>query len=293
MLSIKKCPRTARRAAVRSPLEAYLREVGDTALLTADEERALARRVEVGDTGARDRMVRANLRLVVNIARRYTGGGLALQDLIAEGNLGLLRAVAGFDPARGTRFATYATCWIKQSIRRGLVHFAKTVRVPEHVVGLLARWRRATHQLADELGRPPADEEVARLLGLPAKTLGILKQAIRVHDATPQGDRGAEGRSFGETLADRRSEAPVAEMIRADELRHMTALLEAMGQREATILRMRFGLDGEEPMTLREIGECLGLTRERVRQIERKALQKLRADLDPERSPIVSDGGRT
>jgi RNA polymerase primary sigma factor len=285
MLTIKKCTRTARREAVRSPLETYLREISETALLTADEERELARRIEVGDTEARDRMVRANLRLVVNIARGYTGGGLALQDLIAEGNLGLLRAVDGFDPARGTRFATYATYGIKQSIRRGLVNSAKTVRVPKYTVNQLAEWRRATNKLTDELGRPPTVEEVARLLGLPRRKLDILKQAIRVHGSTPQGDRGDEGRSIGETLADRRSGTPVTEMIKTDDLKHLMVLLEKMGQREATVLRMRFGLDGDEPRTLREIGGCLGLTHERVRQIERKALEKLKADLDPEGSP--------
>jgi RNA polymerase primary sigma factor len=280
MLAIKKRTRTARREAVRSPLETYLREVSETALLTADEERELARRIEVGDTGARDRMVRANLRLVVNIARGYTGRGLALEDLIAEGNFGLLRAVQGFDPARGTRFATYATYWIKLSIRRGLINTAKTVYVPEHMVGLMAEWRWATQKLADKFGRPPTDEEVAGLLGLSEKRLDSLKQAIRAHDSAPQGDRGDEGRLLGEALADHRSEAPDAEMIRADEERHMTALVEGTGRREAAVVRMRFGLDGDEPRTLQEIGGRLGLTHERVRQIEREALRELKAVLD-------------
>jgi RNA polymerase primary sigma factor len=266
-------------------LETYLRAISGTALLTAVEERDLARRIEVGDTEARDRMVRANLRLVVNIARRYAGGGLALQDLIEEGNLGLLRAVEKFDPAMGTRFATYATFWIKQSIRRGLVNTAKTVRVPVHMVERLAKLRQVTHKLTDELGRPPTEEEVAELLGLPRKKLDILKQAIRVHDSPPQGDRGDEGRSIGERIADRRSETPDAEMIRTDDLRHMMVLLETMGEREAVVLRLRFGLDGDEPKTLRGIGACLGLTSERVRQIEREALRKLKEGLDPEGSP--------
>src|SRR5467141_437475 len=158
---------------VQSPLETYLREINETALLTADEEKELAYRIATGDHEARDQMVRANLRLVVNIARGYTGKGLALQDLIEEGNLGLLRAVEGFDPTMGTRFSTYASYWIKQSIKRALVNTAKTIRVPAYMVELLSKWRRATAQLTDELGRPPTPEEVAILLEIPKKKLRI------------------------------------------------------------------------------------------------------------------------
>ena len=161
--------RRVRTDAVQSPLETYLREINETALLTADEEKDLARRIGVGDTAARDRMVRANLRLVVNIARGYTGKGLALQDLIEEGNLGLLRAVEGFDPNMNTRFSTYGSYWIKQSIKRALVNTGKTIRIPAYMVELLSKWRRATAQLNDELGRPPTPEEVARLLEVPKK----------------------------------------------------------------------------------------------------------------------------
>src|SRR5207249_8976766 len=156
---------------VQSPLETYLREINETALLTADQEKSLARSIAVGDTEARDQMVRANLRLVVNIARGYTGKGLALQDLIEEGNLGLLRAAEGFDPTMNTRFSTYASYWIKQSIKRAVVNTAKTVRVPAYMADLVGKWRRAANALTDELGRAPADEEVARLLGGPKKQL--------------------------------------------------------------------------------------------------------------------------
>src|SRR4051794_5718736 len=181
---------------VQSPLETYLREINETALLSADEEKSLARAIAVGDTEARDQMVRANLRLVVNIARGYTGKGLALQDLIEEGNLGLLRAVEGFDPVMGTRFSTYASYWIKQSIKRALVNTAKTIRIPAYMVELLAKWRRATNKLNDELGRPPTHEEVARSLNLPKKKLAIIKKAIRVYNATPQTDQAeTAGRS--------------------------------------------------------------------------------------------------
>src|SRR5580693_953443 len=162
-------PRRPRGPAVQSPLETYLREINETALLSAQQEKELAYRIETGDGEARDRMVRANLRLVVNIARSYTGKGLGLQDLIEEGNLGLLRAVEGFDPTMNTRFSTYASYWIKQSIKRALINSAKTIRIPAYMVELLSKWRRATNKLNDELGRPPTHEEVAKYMGLPRK----------------------------------------------------------------------------------------------------------------------------
>jgi len=265
--------------AVQSPLETYLREINETALLTADEEKSLARLIGVGDTAARDRMVRANLRLVVNIARGYTGKGLALQDLIEEGNLGLLRAVERFDPNMHTRFSTYASYWIKQSIKRALVNTAKTIRIPAYMVELLAKWRRATNKLNDELGRPPTPEEIAKLLGLPKKKLSIIKKAIRVYNSTPQTDQSEAGWSIDEMLMDNRSKTPDDEMVETDDLKQVLVLLEKMDKREATVLKMRFGLDEEEPKTLKEIGESLGLTRERVRQIESEALAKLNESL--------------
>src|SRR5947208_14510500 len=178
-------PRRARSDAVQSPLETYLREINETSLLSAAEEQALAYRIGDGDSEARDRMVRANLRLVVNIARGYTGKGLGLQDLIEEGNLGLLRAVEGVNPTMGTRFSTYASYWIKQSIKRALVNTAKTIRIPAYMVELLVKWRRATAKLQTDLGRPPTHEEVAKTLGLPKKQLAIIKKAIRVFTANP------------------------------------------------------------------------------------------------------------
>ena len=265
--------------AVQSPLETYLREINETALLTADEEKSLARLIGVGDTAARDRMVRANLRLVVNIARGYTGKGLALQDLIEEGNLGLLRAVEGFDPNMNTRFSTYASYWIKQSIKRALVNTAKTIRIPAYMVELLSKRRRATNKLNDELGRPPTPEEIAKLLGLPKKKLSIIKKAIRVYNSTPQTDQTEAGWSIDEMLMDNRSKTPDDEMVETDDLKQVLVLLEKMDKREATVLKMRFGLDDEEPKTLKEIGESLGLTRERVRQIESEALAKLNESL--------------
>ena len=267
-------------SAVQSPLETYLREINETPLLSPNDEQELAIAIGEGDVEARDRMVRANLRLVVNIARGYTGKGLSLQDLIEEGNLGLLRAVEGFDPAMGTRFSTYASYWIKQSIKRALINTAKTIRIPAYMVELLSKWRRASIRLAEELGRTPTPEEVARVLGLPKKKLPIIKKAIRIYNLTPQTDQSDAGWSLGEMVMDERARSPEEELVDNDNLTHVLEQLQTMDQREATVLKMRFGLEDHEPRTLKEIGEALGLTRERVRQIETEALAKLAESLE-------------
>ncbi|RUL88824.1 sigma-70 family RNA polymerase sigma factor [Tautonia sociabilis] len=269
--------RRHRRDVVQSPLETYLREINEVRLLSAEEEKELAHRIAKGDKDARDRMIRANLRLVVNIARHYTGKGLALQDLIEEGNLGLLRAVEGFDPSMGTRFSTYASYWIKQSIKRALVNTAKPIRIPAYMVELLCKWRRMQAELQDRLGRTPTVEEIARELELPKKKLAIVKKAIKVYNLVPQTDQPENGWSLGEMLMDERTRAPDVEMLEADNLKLVMLRLDAMDKREATVLRMRFGLNDAPPKTLKEIGESLGLTRERVRQIENEALGKLSA----------------
>lgn len=259
----------------QSPLETYLREINETALLTAKDERDLAKLIEQGDVRARDRMVRANLRLVVNIARGYVGKGLSLQDLIEEGNLGLLRAVEGFDPSMGTRFSTYASYWIKQSIKRALINSAKTIRIPAYMVELLSKWRRGSARLNEELGRTPTAEEIARVLGVPKKKLSIIKKAIQVYNSAPQSDQTEAGWSLGEMVMDERLKAPDEELLDHDVMSTVLELLESLESREATVLRMRFGLGMPQSHTLKEIGTQLGLTRERVRQIETEALAKL------------------
>src|SRR5688572_6298087 len=281
---------TRKPSGLQTPLETYLREINETALLSADDEQQLAALIGLGDVRARDRMVRANLRLVVNIARGYTGKGLALQDLIEEGNLGLLRAVEGFDPAHGTRFSTYASYWIKQSIKRALINTGKTIRIPAYMVELLSKWRRATARLTKELGRSPTPEEVARVLGLAKKKLPIIKKAIKIYNATPQTDQAEAGWTLGDMVMDEKQLAPDDALVESDCLHHVMDMLTTMDQREATVLRMRFGLDSHEPRTLKEIGEQLGLTRERVRQIETEALNKMADSMeDPRERMMLED----
>ena len=272
--------RTSRPTAVQNPLETYLRDINETPLLTADDEKRLAVAIAKGDALARDHMVRANLRLVVNIARGYANRGLPLPDLIEEGNLGLLRAVEGFDPKVGTRFSTYASYWIKQSIKRALINSGKTIRIPAYMVELLSKWRRATSRLSESLGRTPTPEEIARMLGLARKKLPIIKKAIHVHHSTPQTEQADGGWSLGELIRDENAKCPAEVLLDEDTLRHVLERIEALDDRAATIIRLRFGLGGGEPMTLKEIGAVLGLTRERVRQIEAETLAGLALELD-------------
>jgi RNA polymerase primary sigma factor len=266
--------------AVQNPLETYLRDINATSLLTAEDERRLAKAIAAGDAQARDHMVRANLRLVVNIARGYANRGLPLPDLIEEGNLGLLRAVEGFDPTMGTRFSTYASYWIKQSIKRALINSGKTIRIPAYMVELLSKWRRATARLSDALGRTPTPEEVARLLGLARKKLPIIKKAIHVHQNAPQTEQTDGGWSLGELVRDENARCPADVLLDEDTLRHVMRRIDGLEERAATIIRLRFGLGGTEPMTLKEIGAVLGLTRERVRQIESETLAGLALAID-------------
>src|SRR5271165_666505 len=202
-----------------SPLQIYLHDINDTPLLSAEEERELAERVAAGDPYAREHMVKANLRLVVNIARGYLGKGLSLEDLIEEGNLGLMRAVEGFDGMMETRFSTYASYWIKQSIRRAVMNNGKPIRLPAYMVSLLSKWRRATTVLADRLGRAPSHDEVGKALRLSRKKISIVAKAIQVNNLMPHTENSDdEGPGLDEVLTDDRNKAPDTLLIEADDL---------------------------------------------------------------------------
>jgi RNA polymerase primary sigma factor len=261
---------------IASPLQIYLHDINDTPLLSPDEERELAERVAMGDVRAREHMVKANLRLVVNIARGYLGKGLSLEDLIEEGNLGLMRAVEGFDGMMETRFSTYASYWIKQSIRRAVMNNGKPIRLPAYMVSLLSKWKRASSILTDRLGRAPLPDEMGKALHLSKKKISIVAKAIKVNNLMPHADGSDdEGTVLDDVLTDDRTKAPEDRMIEADDLSRIFDRLDTLEDREATVIRMRFGLDPFASMTLREVGARLGLTRERVRQLENQALQKL------------------
>jgi RNA polymerase primary sigma factor len=263
-----------------SPLQIYLSDINDTPLLSAEEERELAERVATGDPYAREHMVKANLRLVVNIARGYLGKGLSLEDLIEEGNLGLMRAVEGFDGMMDTRFSTYASYWIKQSIRRAVMNNGKPIRLPAYMVSLLSKWKRAQAVLADRLGRTPTPDEIGKALRLSKRKIGIVAKAIKVNNLSPHSEAPSdEGPALDDVLTDDRSKAAETQLIESDDLDRILEYIGTLDDREAMVIRMRFGLDSYDPMTLREVGENLGLTRERVRQLESQALQKLIAAL--------------
>ena len=256
-------------------LETYFKEINQIDLLTPDEEKELAHRVRAGDPEAREHMARANLRLVVSIAKNYVDRGLSLLDLIEEGNLGLLKAVERFDPAEECRFSTYATWWIKQSIKRALIDTVKTVRIPSYMVEMIGKWKNATSELTIELGRRPFFHEVAEKLGIPEKNLGIIKTALRTSSSSSQTISLENMWTLSEVLEDKNARQPEEILFDSIELEMIEKLLGTLDERESTILRMRYGLVNGDPMTLKEIGERVNLSRERVRQIENEALKKL------------------
>ena len=267
--------------AVQSGLQLYLRSINESPLLTADEEKALARRIiNDNDGAARERMVRSNLRLVVNIAKNYVNRGLTLPDLIEEGNIGLLKAVEGFDPENGSRFSTYASWWIKQAIKRALINSVQPIHIPAYMVEMMAKFKMAMRELEDRLGRLPSMEELSAHLKMSSKKLKIIKKAVKAYHSPTQfaggGHGGDDDMSIGDLVADMNNPPP-DEIVRSiDDLRQLEELLDQIDERAAKILKLRYGLEGQDPMTLKEIGQQIGLTRERVRQIEHEALRKLR-----------------
>ncbi len=278
--------RAPARTELQSGLQLYLRQINETPLLTAEEEKVLGWAI-INDNcpRARERMIRSNLRLVVSIAKNYCGRGLNLQDLIEEGNVGLLRAVEGFDPAQGARFSTYASWWIKQAIKRALINAVQPIHVPAYMVELIARWKQASQRLEHQLGRPPSLQELADEMQLPLKKLRIIRRAVKAFRAPAQAplDESGEVMNISDLVADDRHGAPEDYLFRDDELRTIRRLLNAIDEREARILRLRFGLDGQEPLTLKQIAQEVGISRERVRQIADEALAKLNAQVIGER----------
>lgn len=262
-----------------SGLNRYLREIGRFALLTPQQEIELAGKIKKGDVAARERMINANLRLVVTIARDYVNLGLPLLDLISEGNIGLTKAIERFDPAKGAKLSSYAMWWIKQSIKRALANQSKTIRLPVHLVDKVAKVRRVSLQIAEELGREPTDDELGEEVGIPGenvarlKSLGIRPLSI---DVPISDDDSTE---FAEVIGDEEAQTPFEMLRDKNLLDEMDGLLSVLDKRERKIIAQRFGLEGEKPKILEEIGKSLGVTRERIRQLQNTALTKLRRAL--------------
>ncbi len=258
----------------------YLREIGQVKLLTREEEVALARRIQQGDDAAREQMIKANLRLVVKIARDYEGQGLPLLDLISEGNIGLMKAVERYDLARGVKLSSYAAYWIKQGIRRALANLSKTIRLPVHVQEKLFVIHRASHQLRRELGREPDDDELAQATGFSAGRIRRFRQAALAPVSLDAPLDGDETNPVSETVADEGVAPPDLHIDDPVNRKLLADAMQGLDPRETMILRRRFGLDGQPEQTLDEVSQQFGLTRERIRQIQNQALRKLRAHME-------------
>ncbi|MCW1922921.1 RNA polymerase sigma factor RpoD/SigA [Luteolibacter arcticus] len=274
-----------------SSLKVYLREISKTPLLTPEEEVKLAKRIAKGDKEARAHMIKANLRLVVKIAQDYSGYGLPISDLISEGNIGLMKAVERFDPAKGGKLSTYAAWWIKQSIKRSLANQSKTIRLPVHMVDKIAKMRRISTMLAEALGREPTDEELADEIGLPRRKLAMLKQASQRPTSLDAPINEGEATEYGEIIGDDRAEDPLESLSEKNLHGELSGLLGVLDKRERRIIDERFGLTGKTPMTLEEVGREFGVTRERIRQLQNVALTKMRKALRRKDKPLPKPVG--
>jgi RNA polymerase primary sigma factor len=272
-------------------IKIYLREIGKTPLLTREEEVQLADRIKNGDKEARAHMIKANLRLVVKIAQDYANYGLPLLDLISEGNIGLMKAVERFDPNKGGKLSTYAAWWIKQSIKRALANQSKTIRLPVHMVDKISKMRRVAMVLSEELGREPTDEELSEEIGIDRAKLSQLKSAA-LRPASldaPIGDD--DSTQFGEIIGDEKAQTPLELLSHKNMHMQLDDLLEVLDERERKIVDARFGLGGQKPKTLEEVGQEFGVTRERIRQLQNIALKKLRRALQKKEGPRTASLG--
>lgn len=279
-------PRDRERYGDESAIHIYLREIGQVPLLTPSEEIVLAARIKRGDQNARDQMIRANLRLVVKIAHDYDGLGLPLLDMINEGNIGLIKGVERFDPAKGGKLSTYASWWIKQSIKRGIANQGKTIRLPLHLVDKIGRMKRIALHLQEVLGREPTDGEIAEQLGISRERVTALRNScVRPTSLDAPITEGESG-TFGDLVQDDQAEDPYERLEEKTQGVMVDELVDHLPDRERAIVRERFGLAGRHPRTLEEIGQELGVTRERIRQIQNLALKRLRRMIEKlERKP--------
>ena len=269
-------------------LQTYMRQIGATPLLTPESEKILGWKIvnNCDDCDPQQSKLRnesielrikSNLRLVIAISKHYSHRGLSLSDLVEEGNVGLIRAAQGFDPAQGARFSTYASWWIKQAIKRTLINSQQAIHIPAYMVELIARWKIETRKFESENSRPPSILELSKIMGIPVRKLNIVKKAITAYNSPNQAPKsiGGEEPNFNDLFADTRNSGPEEKISSREDFSVILKLLDSIDHRDAHVLRLRFGLEGQEPLTLKEVGDQVGLTRERVRQIEVDALKKL------------------
>lgn len=273
------CEVRVAKSEVQSEMQMYVREISLVALLTPAQERELGWDIINNNcAAAKDRMITANLRLVIAIAKGYLNRGITLPDLIEEGNIGLIRAVEGFDPAQGARFSTYASWWIKQAIKRTLLNATQPIHIPAYMIDLIGQCKGKQKWLEEKLGHPPSMSELAHEMNVPLEKLQIIRRALRAYNAPNQvaaTNAGGDVADFADVFEDTASKNPTKVVEESEILRVIVGLLDTIDEREAEVLRMRFGLDGNEPLTLSEVGTRIGLTRERVRQIEVETLDRL------------------
>lgn len=263
----------------KSSLDIYLKQISEISLISVEEEIELAKKISKGDDEARKKMITANLRLVVKIAQDYSNIGLSLLDLINEGNIGLMKAVERFDPSKGGKLSTYASWWIKQSIKRALANQSKTIRLPVHMVDRVTQIRRTTQQLSEKLGREPSDEELAEEMKIPVSRITHLKSVSKKPASLDSPINDEDGTNLGDLVPDEKSTSPLEKLQSKSLVGDVDKVLSTLEPREADIIRLRFGLEGRDPKTLEEVGEQIGITRERVRQLQEQAIRQLRKSM--------------